>query len=727
MGRKTVVGALASTLAIGGAEQLLLELFRRLDRDRFEPRLYCLGDPGPVGREIGALSVPVLSGLGRGPLRTVPRLAGVFRETRPDALLLVNHRDCLFYGVPAARLAGVPVVVNWQNETFKRHSWHELYMFLRRAVVWGLDALVAASRGHAGYLVGVEGVPVRKVLAIPNGVDLAAFGSAFSPESARRRLGVPEGRATAGIIAALRPDKAHDIFLQAAALVAAANPATHFLVVGDGPRRAFLEELAGRLGLGGRVSFLGFRRDVGDILAALDMAVLSSNPQQETLSVAALEAMSAGVPVVATRVGFMEEIVVDGVTGRLVPPRDPEALAGAMLELFRDGAARREMGRRARGLVRERHSLEGMTRAFEALFAELLAGRSPRMNLCPLSDRRVGMAVTWAEEGLWRLPERLRRRLAAVEIVRFGPRTQRLLSRLGRAGRWIRAVLLALRAFSRSWRYDAVLSWSITPGVCLGLLFRLVPGRWRPAHAIRDFHLDLSRRNPSYRLRLALLRLALPGIDALWCTSEAEREAYASLPGLDKEATAFYPDEPPSQFLDRPDAPSGEYVFAYGNSDRDFETLLAAAGRVGREIVLLSQSFAFPAPLPGNVRAIRHRVPEEELARLIQGAAVVAVPTGNRALAAGQNAMLEAMALGRPVVAAANVAVLEYSAPGEAALFYEPGDAAGLVLALRQLLDDPEAARAMGRRGRERARRILEEQPGRFLDLLGRLLRLAGK
>ncbi|MYL82323.1 glycosyltransferase [Desulfovibrio aerotolerans] len=721
-----VLGVLVSTLAIGGAEQLLLELCRRLDQSRFTPRLYCLGALGPIGQELAALGIPVRAGLGGG-AGSILRLTRVFRQDRPEVLLLINHRNCLFYGVPAARLAGVPVVVNWQNETYKRHPCHEVYMFLRRAIVWGLDALVAASRGHAGYLVGVEGIPVRKIAAIPNSVDCQAFCPTLGSDAAKERLGIPTGCHTAGILAALRPDKAHDVFLQAAALVVAADPATHFVIIGDGPQRPFLEALVARLGLGGHVTFLGFRRDLATVLPALDVAVLSSHPQQETLSVAALEAMAAGIPVISTRVGFMDEIVLEGETGCLVPPGNPPALAAAMLELLGDDAKRLEMGRAACRLVREGHCLEGMARRFEALFDELLAGRSPRERLCQLAERRIALALTWAEEGRWQMIDTLRRHLAAVEIIRFDARGQQRLSRLGRASAWTRAVLLAGLTFWRSWRFDVVLSWSITPGVCLGLLLRLLPARWRPVHVIRDFHLDLSRPGLGYRLRLALLRLALPGIDVLWCTSEPERATYAALLGRPLEATAFYPDEPPSQFLDRPDTPPGDYVFAYGNSDRDFGSLLAIADKVGREIVILSQACAFPEQLPDGVRLIRSRVSEEALIALIEGAAVVVVPTGNRTLAAGQNVLLEAMALGRAVVAAANVAVCAYCEPGEGVLFYEPGDRAGLLAQLQSLLNNPQQARAMGQRGRERARELLAAQPGLFLELVARALKQAGK
>lgn len=725
--KRPVIGVAVATLTIGGAEQLLLELLRRLDRDRFNPRLYCLREPGPLGLEIGALGVPVAGRLGGGPVAAVAGLRRAFIADGVDAALFINHRNCLFYGTAAAKLSGGPVLINWQNETFKRHSHHELYMLARRGVVRNLDALVAASRGHAGYLVEVEKVPVRKVLAIPNGVDVDAFRSGLSRHEARRRLGLPEDAHVAGIMASLRPDKAHDVFLRAAALVAKDDPAARFLVVGDGPERPRLEELTARLGLTDRVTFLGFRRDMPDILAALDMAVLSSHPQQETLSVAALEAMSAGLPVVSTRVGFMDEIVIEGKTGRLTPPGDPGALAAAMAGLFAGEALRLEMGGAAKALVRANHSLDGMTRRFEDLFGELLAGRPPRKNLCPLPDRRVTLGLTWAEEGRWRLPHLLRRDLAAVDYVRPGEPGRGILPRIGHLGAWMTAGLVSLKLLRRSWRNDVILSWALPVGVCTGLLFRLLPKRRRPVHIIRDFHLNLSRTDAAYRLRLAVLRLALPGVDALWCTSRAEQKTYADMFGLPEAAVSFYPDEPPSQYLDIPDIPCQGYVFSYGNSDRDFDGLIAAAASLGREVVILSQNYSPAGPLPSNVRLVRRRVSESEMIRLIQAAEVVVVPTRDRNLAAGQNGLLESMALGRPVVAAKNVAVLEYAEDGVEALFYEPSDTQGLARALRSLLNDPEAARRMGLRARERCRRMLEEQPYRFLALVSKALRLSGR
>ena len=373
------LGVLTSTLAIGGAEQLLLELLRRLDPGRLRPRLYLLGEPGPIGQEIIGLGLPWQAHLRRGPMGalTIPNLAQAFARDKVQALLLINHRNALAYGVPAAALAGLAPVVNWENETFKRYRFHGAFMLLRRLLMARVDAVVAAARGHRLYIAEHEHVPLVKVTCIPNGVDGSRFTSELSPEQAKARLGIPVSREVAGILAALRPDKAHEVFLEAAAKVVSEGLEAHFLIIGDGPRREALEALASRLGLTDRVSFLGFRRELGDIFAAMDLGVLSSMPRQETLSVAALEIMSAGVPMVATRVGFMSEIVIPGRTGLLVAPGEAQDLGRAMAELLRDDSRRLAMGQAAQDMVAREYGLDSMARSFEDLFQTLRSKKNP--------------------------------------------------------------------------------------------------------------------------------------------------------------------------------------------------------------------------------------------------------------------------------------------------------------------------------------------------------------
>lgn len=365
---------LISSLTIGGAEQLLLELLKNMDRNRFSIKIIFLRSPGLMGKEFLKLGFEVKTDIlyARFDLLGVFRLARILAAERNEILFLINHLNTLFYGVLAAKLAKVPVCVNWENETFKRYPFHKLIMFGRWIMHWGIDKVVAAAHGHKAYIRDVENIPYRKIISIYNGVDPERFSSSLTPQEAKERLRIPPHGLVVSIIAVLRPDKAHDIFLKAGQIILEKIPHTHFLIIGDGPQKAYLMDLARTLGIEKNVHFLGFRRELADILAAVDVNTLSSKPEQETLSVAAIEAMSAGVPVVSTDVGFMKEIVIPGKTGYLVKVGDPYELASRIMDILQDDSLRTQMGKEAKKLVHEKLSVRQMTRAFENLFLEMV-------------------------------------------------------------------------------------------------------------------------------------------------------------------------------------------------------------------------------------------------------------------------------------------------------------------------------------------------------------------
>jgi glycosyltransferase involved in cell wall biosynthesis len=217
-----------------------------------------------------------------------------------------------------------------------------------------------------------ERIPDAKLEIITNGVDLARFANGRPAGTVRQALGVSASAPLVGIVAMLRPEKAHDVFLRAAARAAAHVPEARFLIIGDGPTRPQLEALAAELGLQGKVLFLGARSDVPELVKAIDLAVLSSHPVVETLSNAVLEYMAAGKPVLATRVGSVPEQVQDGVTGCLVDPGDWQALGDRIAELLLDADRARRMGQAGRALVEARYTIDRMVRGHERLFERLL-------------------------------------------------------------------------------------------------------------------------------------------------------------------------------------------------------------------------------------------------------------------------------------------------------------------------------------------------------------------
>ncbi len=367
--KKIRVTVLVSSLHIGGAEQLLLDLLRNISTQKLDLLVCFLREPGMLGREVLTLGHRCRTHLLRSrwdPLGVL-KTARLFREEKTDLLFLINHRNALFHGVLGAKIAGVPAIVNWENETFKTYSFNFLTVLNHRLLHLGVDEVVAAAMGHADYLVAHEKVPRRKVTTIYNCVDPAKFRSNLSRAEARIRLGIPVDSPVVSVIGVLRPDKNHRMFLEAARRVLDEIPAARFLIIGDGPERKGLEEEAGRLEIAGAVHFLGFRRDLGDLLAAVDVNALSSKPEQETLSVAVVEAMSAGIPIVSTDVGFMNEVVIPEKTGYLVPVGDASSLASGILALLRDDARRLRMGREAQRLVEEQLSVKRMSAEFERL------------------------------------------------------------------------------------------------------------------------------------------------------------------------------------------------------------------------------------------------------------------------------------------------------------------------------------------------------------------------
>jgi glycosyltransferase involved in cell wall biosynthesis len=228
---------------------------------------------------------------------------------------------------------------------------------------------VAVAEDAREVATRVEGVSSAKVVTIVNGVDTDAFRPTPDRGLARAELGVPTSGFHIGVVARLSPEKDHATLLAAFARVHAERPDTILTLVGDGPLRRELEALAGELGIGRAVRFAGARRDVARALAAFDVFALSS--RTEGLSLTLIEAAAMGLPIVATRVGGNSEVVVDGETGWLVPAADPASFARALLACAAE-PRRTAMGLRGRERAVERFSIDRMTRAYEAIYDEVV-------------------------------------------------------------------------------------------------------------------------------------------------------------------------------------------------------------------------------------------------------------------------------------------------------------------------------------------------------------------
>jgi glycosyltransferase involved in cell wall biosynthesis len=360
---------LATWLPVGGAETLLLNLIRRLDRDQFLPSACCLKSLGPVGEELSG-EINVDHGLlhHKLDLRVLGRLTRLMSRRKIDVVVTVGAGDKMFWGRLAARAAHVPVVLSAIHST----GWPDSIGRLNRLKLltrW-TDGFVAVADEHARHLVEIEHFPENKVFVIPNGVDVERFRPSSSVAAeVRTELGLAPSQPVVGIVAALRPEKNHELFLRSAAQIRSMHGDVHFLVVGDGPERAALERLAGELRLGDAVRFLGVRDDIPRLLQAMDVFALTSHMEANPVSI--LEAMAAGKPVVAPAVGSIAESVADGRTGYVTPPGEIAPLIQRVSHLLENRALARQFGVAGRTTVIERWSLERMVDGYQALMAHL--------------------------------------------------------------------------------------------------------------------------------------------------------------------------------------------------------------------------------------------------------------------------------------------------------------------------------------------------------------------
>jgi len=371
-GRRIRLLYVAANFVTGGAERHLLEMWRRIDRTRFDVRIAVLKREGAFTPLFDALGLPITDlDVGRKlydatGLRALLRLVSIVRDFRPDVIHGYLFAPNLLAAL-AGRACGVPVVcVAKRNvDAFETPRQIAVQRLAHRLATH----VTAVSREVAESSVAL-GVPRGRITVIENGVDVARFASP-DPHAVLAGLPArPAGVPLVGSVACLAPRKDLGTLLEALARLAASGTDFRCALAGEGPDRAMLEARAASPDLAGRVTFLGERGDVDRLLPAFDVFVLSS--REEGIPNALLEAMAAGRPCVATRVGGNAEVLEDGRTGWLVPPQDPAALAAALGEALRDRAEAGRRGAAARAAMVAERSIEAMVRRHEAFYERAL-------------------------------------------------------------------------------------------------------------------------------------------------------------------------------------------------------------------------------------------------------------------------------------------------------------------------------------------------------------------
>jgi glycosyltransferase involved in cell wall biosynthesis len=337
-------------------------------RDLAAARQVTLADIPELGREIAPLA----------DLVALRKLYGLMRRERPH-IVHTHLAKAGFLGRIAARLAGVPVVVH----TFHGHVFHgyfsppktRLFLAMERLGARLSSRIITSSPRLRDEIAGYGVASRAHIAVIPYGFELDAFAAPPQERGAfRRAQGIPAGAKLVGAVGRLVPIKNLPLLLEAAALARQQEPDLHVVFIGIGELRAELEARVRKLGMTGAVTFAGWQADLPRVYADLDAVVISSD--NEGTPVTLIEAMAAGRPVIATRVGGVPDLIADGETGRLTPPGDKQALAAALLAVFTEPERTAQMAEAARRTVLERYQAPRMIADTAQLYRELLAAKT---------------------------------------------------------------------------------------------------------------------------------------------------------------------------------------------------------------------------------------------------------------------------------------------------------------------------------------------------------------
>jgi glycosyltransferase involved in cell wall biosynthesis len=357
------------SMEVAGAEQLVLSIVRRLDRERFHPIIGCLTVPGPLAPDVAALGVELVA-LGKRPGFDVSILGKLLRLMRDRRVDVVHTHvwPADVWGRIAARFGRVPVAITTEHNVcnWKGRSHFAVDRFLSR---WSAK-VACVSEAVLEFYRDQAGIDAARLVRIYNGIDPAPFLSPIDVGAKRAELKVGMDRVILTAVGRLVPQKTQHFFLEALGRVRERHPEVIGWIAGGGPLHAELTARAEQLGLlPDGLTLLGERRDVPDLLKVSDAFVLPT-AVREGLSLSVLEGMAAGLPVVATDVGGNRETISDGKTGFLVPPGDPEALARALLGVVEDRARARAIGLAGREVMLRDFTLDAMVGAYQQLYQD---------------------------------------------------------------------------------------------------------------------------------------------------------------------------------------------------------------------------------------------------------------------------------------------------------------------------------------------------------------------
>jgi len=379
---KITIMHVVSRLDMGGLENGIVNICNNLDRARFNPMICCLKGEGVMKArlkadvEVFCMNYPE----GKHPFRPI-HLAGFFNKIKPHIIHTHAWGMGSYEGILGAKIAKTPVIINGEHGSFflKKHQ-----VFIQRLLAIFCDEILSVSSSLKKEIVNKIGIPSKKIKVIYNGVDETVFTG--NHDTTDLRFGIKERCDVSlddesfviGCIGSLKPEKNQMMLLNALLRCNSIRPTNTIKVIflGDGPDRTLLETFVKKNKLNKQVIFLGQRNDIPIVLSLVDLLVSTSVPHWEGLSNVILEAMSSGVPVIATNSVGNNELVREGMNGYLIPSQNAVLLAERIDFMYSNSPERRRMSNNARTMVRDNFSIKKMIASYDQLYWKSIQGRA---------------------------------------------------------------------------------------------------------------------------------------------------------------------------------------------------------------------------------------------------------------------------------------------------------------------------------------------------------------
>jgi glycosyltransferase involved in cell wall biosynthesis len=358
-----------SGLPIGGAERLIETICRRFDKDRFSLYVCSLTDEGMIGSEIrsaGTTLISLKSSIRVYNIRTIMKILHLIKGIKPD-IVQTHIYPANTLGRISAFLAGVPCVIATEHGLYRHKKKRQL--FLDRLLSHGTDKIVVISEAVKTYISTQSKIPGHKFQVIHNFIEPERFVPRGERSTVRREFGLSGEEFVVGSVGRMVAENGYDVLIEAMRKVTDGGHAISCVLVGGGKHLELLKFHARAAGLGKDILFPGFCSDVGRVLEAFDLYVLPT--LDEGFGISVIEAMAAGLPVIATSVDAIPEVIQDGKNGLLVPANDPLALANRIEYLYRNVAVRDELSKEGKETVLQKFSAEVGVRKLEGLYLNL--------------------------------------------------------------------------------------------------------------------------------------------------------------------------------------------------------------------------------------------------------------------------------------------------------------------------------------------------------------------